>query len=39
MVGDKLGLFRISIFYLDLIEIVLTEIDKSKGQLQSLPRL
>lgn len=30
MVGDKPGLFRISIFYLGLIEILLTKIDKSK---------
>lgn len=33
MVGDKPGLFRISVFYLGLIEILLTKIDKYKGQL------
>lgn len=37
MVGNKPGLFRISIFYLDLIEILLTEIRKSKGNYKVCP--
>lgn len=37
MVGDKPGLFRISMFYLGLIEILLTEIDKSKDNYEVCP--
>lgn len=37
MVGNKPGLFRISMFYLDLIEILLTEIRKSKGNYKVCP--
>lgn len=31
MVGDKPGLFRISVFYQGFTEIFLTGIDKAKG--------
>lgn len=31
MVGEKPGLWRISLFYLDLIEILLSEMGERKG--------